>query len=423
MNTMKETKHLEFKEKITNTFLKTVSAYANYDGGTIIFGINDNGTIVGLSDITKQSLAIENKINDSIKPQPLYSITENNKDNTISLIVHPGTSKPYLYNSKAYKRNDTSTIEVDNIELKRLILEGNNMSFEELPSDQQDLSFTVLEHKLKEKRGISQFNIDILKTLNLYSDTSGYNNAAAILADNNKFPGIDIAVFGETISIIKKRETLDNKSIIQAYEEAISIFKDYYSFEVIDSANREKVETIPETAFREATANAIIHRLWDVKSQIRVSMFNDYVEIISPGGLPTGISKDEYVDGRVSILRNPIIANVFNRLNYVETFGTGIRRIKEAYINSSIKPTFDISDNTIKVVLPILAYGLNLTPDETIVYNILNKIKAKPISEIMASPTLTFGKSKVTELLKSMASKNIVVIEGKGKGTKYRIYN
>ena len=418
---MKETKNLEFKEKITNTFLKTVSAYANYDGGTIIFGINDNGNIVGLSDIAKESLTIENKINDSIKPQPLYSIIENNKDNTISLIVKPGISKPYLYNSKAYKRNDTSTIEVDNIELKRLILEGNNVSFEELPSDQQDLSFTVLDRKLKEKRGISQFNIDILKTLNLYSDTSGYNNAAAILADYNKFPGIDIAVFGETISIIKKRETLDNKSIIQSYEEAISIFKDYYSFEVIDGANREKVETIPEAAFREAITNAIIHRLWDVKSQIRVSMYNDYVEVISPGGLPTGISKNEYVDGRVSILRNPIIANVFNRLNYVETFGTGIRRIKEAYINSSSKPTFDISDNTIKVVLPILTYGLNLTPDETIVYNILSNVKAKPISEIMASPTLTFGKSKVTELLKSMASKNIVVIEGKGKGTKYRI--
>ena len=163
------------------------------------------------------------------------------------------------------------------------------MSFEELPSDQQDLSFTVLDRKLKEKRGISQFNIDILKTLNLYSDTSGYNNAAAILADYNKFPGIDIAVFGETISIIKKRETLDNKSIIQSYEEAISIFKDYYSFEVIDGANREKVETIPEAAFREAITNAIIHRLWDVKSQIRVSMYNDYVEVISPGGLPTGI--------------------------------------------------------------------------------------------------------------------------------------
>ena len=418
---MKENKNLEFKEKMTNTFLKTVSAFANYEGGIIIFGIDDSGEITGLNDPDKLCLKIENKINESIKPQPEYLITVNNTDNTISLTVKPGVNKPYLYNSKAYKRNDTSTIEVDNIELKRLVLEGNNMSFEELTSEQQDLSFKVLGQSLKEQKGIENFNMDILKTLNLYSDASGYNNAAAILADKNTFPGIDIAVFGETISIIKKRETLEHRSIIQAYEESISIFKDYYSFEVIDGAKREKVETIPEAAFREAVANAIIHRLWDVKSQIRVSMFDDHIEIVSPGGLPTGISKDEYIEGRVSILRNPVLANVFNRLNYVETFGTGIRRIREAYSNSSSKPIFNVSDNTIQVVLPVLAYGLNLTPDETIVYNILSKTKAKPISEIMASPTLTFGKSKVTELLKSMADRNVVIIEGNGKGTKYKI--
>ena len=365
---MKENKNLEFKEKMTNTFLKTVSAFANYEGGIIIFGIDDSGEITGLNDPDKLCLKIENKINESIKPQPEYLITVNNTDNTISLTVKPGVNKPYLYNSKAYKRNDTSTIEVDNIELKRLVLEGNNMSFEELTSEQQDLSFKVLGQSLKEQKGIENFNMDILKTLNLYSDASGYNNAAAILADKNTFPGIDIAVFGETISIIKKRETLEHRSIIQAYEESISIFKDYYSFEVIDGAKREKVETIPEAAFREAVANAIIHRLWDVKSQIRVSMFDDHIEIVSPGGLPTGISKDEYIEGRVSILRNPVLANVFNRLNYVETFGTGIRRIREAYSNSSSKPIFNVSDNTIQVVLPVLAYGLNLTPDETIVY-------------------------------------------------------
>ena len=418
---MKENKNLEFKEKMTNTFLKTVSAFANYEGGTIIFGIDDSGEITGLNDPDKLCLKIENKINESIKPQPDYLITVNNNDNTILLSVKSGVNKPYLYNSKAYKRNDTSTIEVDNIELKRLVLEGNNMSFEELTSEQQDLSFKVLGQSLKEQKGIENFNMDILKTLNLYSDASGYNNAAAILADKNTFPGIDIAVFGDTISIIKKRETIEHKSIIQAYEGSISIFKDYYSFEVIDGAKREKVETIPEAAFREAVANAIIHRLWDVKSQIRVSMFDDHIEIVSPGGLPTGISIDEYFEGRVSILRNPILANVFNRLNYVETFGTGIRRIREAYSNSSAKPVFDVSDNTIQVVLPVLAYGLNLTPDETIVYNILSKTKAKPISEIMASPTLTFGKSKVTELLKSMADRNVVIIEGNGKGTKYRL--
>ena len=418
---MKETKNLEFKENISNAFLKTVSAYASYDGGTIIFGVNDSGETIGLDDPNKLCLKIENKINDSSQPQPEYSLSVNSRDNTIKLTVYPGTNKPYFYNSKVYKRNDTSTVEVDNIELKRLILEGRNMSFEELISPEQDLTFALLERNLKEQRGLENFNLDIMKTLNLYSNDSGYNNAAAILADENDFPGIDIAIFGETISIIKKRETLDHMSIIRAYEEAVSVFKDYYSYEEIDGSKRRLVEMIPETAFREAVANAIIHRLWDMNAQIRIFMFDNRIEIVSPGGLPRGLSKDEYVEGRVSILRNPILANVFNRLNYIEAFGTGIRRIRDAYSESSAKPVFDASDNTVNVTLPVMAYGSNLSTDESKVYKTLSKAKAKPISEIMASPEIRFGKSKVTGLLKAMADKSLVMIEGNGKATKYRM--
>jgi len=418
---MKETRNLEFKENISNTFLKTVSAYASYDGGTIMFGIDDSGKTVGLDEPDMLCLKIENKINDSIRPQPEYSLSVNSKDKTIKLVVYPGTSKPYFYNSKVYKRNDTSTVEVDNIELKRLILEGRNMSFEELISPEQNLTFALLEQNLKDQRGIENFNLDILRTLNLYSDNTGYNNAAAILADDNDFPGIDIAIFGETISIIKKRETLNHMSIIRAYEEAVSVFKDYYSYEEIDGSKRRLVEMIPETAFREAVANAIIHRLWDINAQIRIFMYGDRIEILSPGGLPRGLSKEEYIEGRVSILRNPILANVFNRLNYIEAFGTGVRRIRDAYSESSAKPMFDASDNSVKVTLPVMEYGLNLSTDESEVYKTLSRAKAKPISEIMASPEIKFGKSKVTELLKAMVGKSLVKIEGNGKGTKYRM--
>lgn len=75
---MKENRKLEFKESITNTFLKTVSAFANYDGGTILFGVDDNGKVVGLENLDQQCLDIENRINDSIKPKPDYSISTNN---------------------------------------------------------------------------------------------------------------------------------------------------------------------------------------------------------------------------------------------------------------------------------------------------------------------------------------------------------
>ena len=129
---MRETRTLEFKETITNTFLKTVSAFSNYDGGTIVFGIDDDGKIKGLADAKQSCLDIENKINDSISPQPNYTLEIQNNDQTIKLTVKSGLQKPYLYKSKAYKRNDTATIEVDTLEFSRLILEGQNIRFEEL---------------------------------------------------------------------------------------------------------------------------------------------------------------------------------------------------------------------------------------------------------------------------------------------------
>jgi ATP-dependent DNA helicase RecG len=418
---MKENRKLEFKENVSNTFLKTVSAFANYDGGTIVFGVDNSGKAVGLEDIEQLCLDIENKINDSIKPQPDYSISINNSEKTISLDVNSGIHQPYFYRAKAYKRNDTATVEVDEIELTRLILEGKHMTYEELPSEQQDLTFTVLEEGLIEQRGIGKCDIDILKTLNLYSDNSGYNNAAAILADINNYPGIDIAKFGETISIIQKRITIEKQSILAAYDVALNLYRDYYQHEEIDGSKRRLVEVIPEAAFREAIANAIIHRVWDIHSHIRVSMFDDRVEIVSPGGLPSGISKEEYISGRISVLRNPILANVFSKLNMVETFGTGILRIKEIYKDSATQPVFDATENIIVVILPVLKESLDLTDDERIVYDVLSKTMARPISDIMASSNIQFGKSKVSELLKSMEKKGVVSIEGNGRGTKYRI--
>ena len=147
---MRETKVIEFKETITNTFLKTVSAFSNYDGGEFFLGIDDAGNIKGVSDIKQACLDIENRINDSISPQPNYTLEIQNNDKTIKLTVKSGVHKPYLYKSKAYKRNDTATIEVDTLEFSRLILEGKNIRFEELPYKEQDLTFEVLQQKLKE---------------------------------------------------------------------------------------------------------------------------------------------------------------------------------------------------------------------------------------------------------------------------------
>ena len=416
---MRETRTIELKETVTNSFLKTVSAFANYNGGEIWFGIDDDGHVKGLPDAKQACLDIENKINDSISPQPDYTLELQNNDKAIKLTVESGLQKPYLYKSKAYKRNDTATIEVDTLELSRLILEGKNISFEELPCKEQELTFDTLCQKLKACIHLETFNQDTLKTLNLYNSTTGYNNAAGILADKNHFPGIDLAKFGESISVIQKRATFDHCSVLTVYEKTLEIFRDYYQYEEIQGASRIKVEKIPEAAFREAIANALIHRVWDVAAQIKVSMFDDRIEIVSPGGLPSGLTEEEYLSGKLSVLRNRNLANVFYRLGFVEIFGTGITRIKQLYEDGLKQPVFTVSENAIQIILPLFEKDLHLTEDERQIYQILSRTMLKSMSEI--EPYVPFGKSKTTQLLKAMSEKGVVKIEGKGKGTKYMI--
>ena len=213
----------------------------------------------------------------------------------------------------------------------------------------------------------------------------------------------------KNISIIQKRATFENVSVLEEYDKTIDVFRDYYQYEIIEGTDRKKMEKIPEAAFREAIANALIHRAWDVEARIRI-------EIVSPGGLPSGITEDEYLAGKLSVLRNRILANVFYRLGFVEIFGTGITRIKQLYETGLKKPDFEISENTIKIVLPVLEKDLNLTDDERLIYKNLSKTMLKPISEIVSH--VPFGKSKTTDILKSMIKKGAVKVEGRGRGTK-----
>ena len=414
---MKESKELELKSTITNTFLKTVSAFSNYNTGKIIFGVDDNGKIIGLENIEELYLDLENKINDNISPKPDFKFIKDTKKKIITLIVEEGFNKPYLYKGKAYKRNDTSTVEVDKVELNRLTLLGLNQYYEELKARKQDLEFKVLKKELEEKLSLKNFSKDVLKTLNLYDEKNGYNNAAELLADKNTFSGTDIAKFGKNIDEILDRNLFTNISIISQFQNTLEVFNRYYKYEQILGSERIEKELIPEKAFREVIANTLIHRTWDVNSNVRISMYEDKIEVSSPGGLPSGISKKEYLNGQISQLRNPILANIFFRLKYIEMFGTGIRRINESYKNFAVKPVFEIFENSIKITLPIIKTELFLTTDERVIMDILEKGNILSSSEILEK--VKFKKDKLNRILKNLIQKNYIDVIGNGRGTKY----
>lgn len=414
---MKETRTLEYKSELTNSFLKTVSAFSNFVTGKILFGIADDGTVIGVDDPDQRCLDIENKINDSISPKPDYVLSINRKTNVITLEVNEGKYKPYLYKGKAYRRSDTASIEVDQIELKRLTLEGNNMYFESLCSEEYDMTFAKLEEKLIEKLGVTRVTDDTLRTLGLYTKDGKLNNAASLLSDINSFPGIDVARFGNSIDEILDRESFVHVSILMQYDNAIMMYRRYYQYEQIKGVDRTIVEKIPEKAFREAVANALVHRTWDINANIRILMFEDRIEISSPGGLPSGISENEYLDGNISTLRNPVLGNIFFRLHYIEMFGTGIKRIIDSYRDYKTKPKFDIKDNSITVILPVLSSTVSVTSNGSKVLEILGSELRYSSSEL--AKKLKWSKDKTIRILNELVDAGYVVKYGMGRGTKY----
>ena len=416
---MREGKQLEYKENLdSNTYMKTISAFANYEGGQIIFGVKDNGETVGVPNTIDACLNLENKINDSIKPVPEYSV-QIQLDSTICLTVQEGRYKPYIFKGKAYKRNDSATIEVGRMEYNRLVLEGENQSFEEITAKNQDLTFNKLEQVLIQGMNIEKLNSDILKTLELYSDKTGFNVAAELLADKNSFMGIDVIRFGENIDEIMERKAFEYISILDELEQVLQMFRRYYQYEKIEGTARNVVDKIPEKAFREAIANALVHRMWDVKASIKVSMYSDRIEINSPGGLPEGINEEEYLNGQISILRNPIIGNVFFRLKYIEKFGTGIMRINYAYKDAIEKPKYKVFSNSIQVVLPVFADMKDLSTEEKMIWNLLREKDEMTRSELAKATGL--GKDKTIRVLNGLLDKNVITRRGAGRGVKYRV--
>ena len=407
---------MSLKQQLSKSYLKTVSAYANYGTGKIIFGIADDGTPVGLADPQDTCLRIEHAINDSIDPVPRFELAIEGDTRTVTLTVHEGPDKPYLSSGRAYRRTDTSTVEVSRLEYGRLVLTGEHVSFDALVAKEQDLAFGHLEKELASKLGLKPLDQNSLISLELMTPSGEYCNAAALLADSNHFPGIDIARFGESINIINARHTFEHMSVLEQMQRTLEVFDTYYAYEEIVGFERIAKTLVPREAFREAIANALVHRCWDVRANIKVGMFADRIEITSPGGLPAGITEELYLAGGPSVARNPILANVFFRLGHIERFGTGIPRILDEYAHETVSPSFALRDSSITVMLPVTVLE-NVTLDEEAILAVLAKGSALTRSQISEKTQLS--KSKAIRTLNALVEKGLVTKVGEGRSVRY----
>lgn len=431
-----ESKYIEYKREYTKTLLKSVSAYANYHDGHILIGIDDDGKAVGVKNADEVRLSIENAINDTVKPRPYYEICEETFEGKkiVVLTVYKGDHTPYTVDNKVYKRMDTSSVQVDRHAYEELILLGRNLSFETLPSTGQKLVFRILEEKIERTLSVAHVTDDLLITLGL-KNKEQFNNAAALLSDANPIDssGVQMIAYEDrSVLKIKDRHQLRNVSVLKQFDLCMDFYRKHINTsEIINGPYRETVEEVPMVAYREAVANAIVHRDYTRDVDLRIEVFSNRIEVVSPGGLPIGISESEYLEGRVSIPRNRVLADVFLRLKIIEKLATGIRRIKEYYQDYAVKPQFEINENSIVVILPKVnrteekmirpvdmdQYQLN--ENERLICKLLEKRGMLSRSEF--ENELGLKKSQTIDLIVRLRELQLVSQIGRGRATKYML--
>ena len=419
-NRMSESRTLEYKEDLTKSYLKTVSAFANYDGGSIIFGVRDNGEAIGIENPEKLRLSVENQINDNIRPRPRYLLEQYEEEGKalVELKVEAGLQPPYYYQKKAYTRNDTSTIEVSDYELNDLILKGRNLTYDKLPSPNQNLTFNKLTDTFQNETNNTLSTNDLPAILGLYTSGSGYNNAGLLFSDQNRFPGIRIVKFGKDENTIWLRRDLENISIIEMMENALETYRQQYQPEKIEGAKRIIKPMIPEESYREAVANALVHRNWAIDAPILIKMYPDKITISSPGALVEGVEPDAYLRGAMSKFRNPVIGWIFLRLGYVEGLSTGVMRINAPYANACQKPEFEFLSNALVITLPVPNDTPHLTSEQNQIYQLFKTNRELSLKEIQK---LTgFSSSVARSNTNFLVQNNILERVGGGPKTRYR---
>ena len=356
-----ESKTVEFKEMLpqnSEKYTRTIVAFANTQGGKIIFGVVDETReIVGIdSDILFEVMdSIANAVSDSCVPQIVPDIepyTINGKT-IIIVTVHPEPHRPYYLKSKGkengtYIRVGATTRLACPEKIKDLEFEGANISWDELTC----VGFTVKDAAIKtlcrdmnryrkemqSRKGlvrqlpaVTRTNLENWHLLKKNDDSYLASNAFALLTSAHfPFSKTQCAVFkGTTRSVFLDKREFDGPIYRQIEEAEAFVLRNIRLGAKIDGLIRKEAYELPLDAIREMIVNAHCHRNFRDESCVQVAIFDDRLEVSSPGGLYNGLTFEDALRGR-SRLRNRVIANIFSQMGLIEAWGTGLQRIRDA---------------------------------------------------------------------------------------------
>ena len=360
-----ETDKIELKEKMSDSLSKEIESFLNTDGGTIYIGVDDNGELIGIDNLDLTLRSISDIISDQIEPNAIDCVRPEVEFIENKSIIKINIKKGYapIYCIKKYGFSSNGCHYRVGTTCKSMTLEMINQKFESGFSSYdmmvrresyfQNMTFTKFKMLLLEN-GYHLDENTFESNFKLRTNDGAYNYLAELLADNNSIPFIFAKFKGKTKATFSERSDYGNQCIIYAYER----MKDRLKLEnicktITNPRPRKDIYLFDMDAVNEALVNAIIHNDYRITDP-QVAFFDDRLEITSHGGLPNGLTKEEFFKG-VSKPRNEQLMEIFTRLGIVEHTGHGIPVIVEKYG----KEVFEISDSYIRVIIPFNIEVLN----------------------------------------------------------------
>lgn len=330
---------IEFKERLSDID-RDIVAFANSAGGRIFVGVGDNGSAMGITHFNKLKSEIETIAHNC---DPAVKITIENLEHILIINVKKGADKPYRCKTGFYVRNGANAQKLTRNEIIGLITSEGKIRYDELINTKFQYKKHFDSKKLSRFLRLADITkvldtAPLLLNLGVAVKQKGkflFNNAGILFFSKNLediyyHTTVTCALFRGT----EKVEVLDrkdfNEDIVSNIDDAMNFLKKHIPvrYEMTGMPRRREIPEVPFDALREAVINAVVHRDYFEKgANVMVEIYDDRIEISNPGGLVKGLKPEEF--GKKSILRNPLLAGLLNRIKYIEKMGTGIGKMQD----------------------------------------------------------------------------------------------
>ena len=424
------------EEKKPKSWLKSVSAFANGLGGSLFFGIDNDGHVKGLDDLQHVCETISSKIRDYMDPLPEVEMIPHDIDglHILQLKVNAGHYTPYYYIGDGQRitfvRVGDKSIPATAEQMVRLVLKGSNNTFDSLHSDYkaEDHSFTILANTFRD-RTKQEWDKKFLLSFGLVNSSGNLTNAGALFADD--CPLWQSRLYCTLWDGNEKSDAINDAeftgNILMLLREAMNFVKSNTKkgWEKLPDGRKNKPE-YAERAVLEAMVNHFIHRDYTViGGEVHLDIYDNRLTVTSPGGMYNGMLIQELDIADVSSeRRNPILANVMAQLDYMEKRGSGLTRIcnetkaLDGY-RDELKPVFKSTPTQFQTTIFASSDSSNVGDvSETKLterqQKILNLIKKSPtITGKQMSKTLSVSQRTIERDISSLRKIGILKREGK----------